>query len=257
MASTRSGRKARAERRRAPRADIKVPLKIKRARDVIVGSTKNISASGAYIMLDTFVPLNTKLNVTLLIPKAGRGQPKKVQCRGIVVRNRPERGGAAAPHYSMAIFFTDIDQRDQRALSDYVKQRMSLEEQRRLARRKGPSMRYDPGEVFSTRSPGEDGFSISSANFRVFGEQINLSKNGIRCQIDRSIPLFREIAVNLVLPRSGRARGRGEPEVLQCSAVVVGCGRIGKSDRYDMAAYFVGLSKERKKRLEDCIKKFV
>jgi c-di-GMP-binding flagellar brake protein YcgR len=128
MASTRSGRKARAERRRAPRADIKVPLKIKRARDVIVGSTKNISASGAYCMLNTFVPLNTKLNVTLLIPKAGRGQSKKVQCHGIVVRNQPEREGGAAPHYNTAIFFTDIDQRDQRVLSDYVKHRLSPEE---------------------------------------------------------------------------------------------------------------------------------
>jgi len=128
MASTRSGRKEHAERRRAPRADIKVPLKIKRATDVIVASTKNISASGAYIVLDTFVPLNTKLGVTLLIPKAGRGQLKKVHCHGIVVRNQPERKGGAAPHYSMAIFFTDIDQGDQRALSDYVKHRLSPEE---------------------------------------------------------------------------------------------------------------------------------
>ena len=259
MASTCLG-KARAERRRAPRADIKVPLKIKRASDVIEASTKNISASGAYCMLDKFVPLNTKLGVTLLMPKeerGGRGQLKKVQCHGIVVRNQPEREGGAAPHYSMAIFFTDIDQRDKRELSDYVQHRLSPEEQKRLARRGGPSMRYDPGEVFSTKSPGEKGFSISSANFRVLGEQINLSKNGIRCQTDRDIPLFREIAVNLVLPPSGKTRGRGETEALQCSAVVVGCERAPKSDRYDMAAYFVGLSKEQKERLGDCIKKFL
>jgi hypothetical protein len=157
----------------------------------------------------------------------------------------------------MAIFFTDIGQRDKRKLSDYVTHRLSPEEQKRLARRKGPTMRYDPGEVFSTRSRGEKEFSISSANFRVLGEQINLSKNGICCQTDRSIPLFREIAVNLVLPPSGKARGRGEPEALQCSAVVVGCEKIPRSDRYDMAAYFVGLSQEQKKRLEDCIEKFL
>jgi len=89
------------------------------------------------------------------------------------------------------------------------------------------------------------------------GEHINLSKNGICCQTDRNIPLFREIAVNLVLPSAKVGRGGGDPEALQCSAIVVGCEKAPKSDKYDMAAYFVGLSKEQKKRLEDCIEKFL
>ena len=260
MIPTRVSRKESAERRRAPRAAVEVPVKIKQADGVIEASTKNISTSGAYCTLNTFVPLNAELGVTLLIPgeeQSGRQQLKKLKCHGIVVRNQAERDGAAEPQYCRAICFSGIDRRDERELSDYVKRQLPLEEQKSLSRMKGADMRYDPGEVFSTKSRGERGFSVSSANFRVLGEQINLSKNGICCQTDRSIPLFREIAVNLVLPHA-KSVSRGEgAEALQCSAVVVGCEKVPKSDRYDMAAYFVGLSKEQKKRLEDCIAKFL
>lgn len=260
MIPTHASRKEDSERRRAPRAAVEVPVRIKRAHGVIEASAKNISASGAYCTLNTFVPLNAELGVTLLIPsedQSGRQQLKKLKCHGIVVRNQAEREGAAEPHYGMAICFTGIDRRDERELSDYVKHQLPLEDQKRLARMKSADMRYDPGEVFATKSRGANGFSVSSANFRVLGERINLSKNGICCQTDRNIPLFREIAVNLVLPPAKSAGREGEPEALQCSAVVVGCEKVPKSDRYDMAAYFVGLSKEQKKRLEDCIEKFL
>lgn len=260
MIPARASRKDSTERRRAPRAAVEVPIKIKGSEGVIEASTKNISASGAYCTLNTFVPLNAELGVTLLIPReeqSGRQELKKLKCHGIVVRNRAEREGAVETHYGMAICFTDIDRRDERELSDYVKHQLPPEEQRRLSRMKGADMRYDPGEVFSTKSRGDKGFSVSSANFRVLGEQINLSKNGICCQTDRSIPLFREIAVNLVLPHAKGSGKGGEPEAFQCSAVVVGCEKVPRSDRYDMAAYFVGLSKEQKKRLDDCIEKFL
>jgi hypothetical protein len=260
MIPTRASRKKSAERRRAPRAAAEVPVKIKGAGGVIEASTKDISASGAYCMLNTFVPLNAELGVTLLIPReeqSGHQQLTKVKCHGIVVRNKAEREGVDEPYYGMAICFTDLGRRDERELSDYVKHRLSPEEQKRLARMGGAALKYDPGEVFSTKSRGRKGFSVSSANFRVMGEHINLSKNGICCQTDRSIPLFREIAVNLVLPVEKGVRGGGEPEALQCSAVVVGCEKAPKSDKYDMAAYFVGLSREQKKRLEDCIEKFL
>lgn len=250
----------RAERRRAPRAAVEVPVKIKRSDGVIEASTQNISASGAYCTVDTFVPLNAKLGVTLLIPgeeQRGRTQLKRVRCHGIVVRNRTEREGDAEPHYGMAICFTDLGRREERELSKYVKHQLPPAEQKRLARVKDADVRYDPGEVFSTKSRGEKGLSVSSANFRVLGDQINLSKNGICCQTDRSIPLFREIAVNLVLPPVKRARGGGGPEALQCSAVVVGCERTPSGDSYDMAAYFIGLSREQKKRIEECIEKFL
>ncbi|MEJ2744152.1 MAG: PilZ domain-containing protein [bacterium] len=260
MIPTRASRKESAERRRAPRAAVEVPVKIKQAKGVIEASTKNISASGAYCMLNTFVPLNAELGVTLLIPReepSGQQQLKKLKCHGIVVRNEAERETAEAPHYGMAICFTDLGRRDERELKDYVKNQLPPDDRKRLARMKNVDMRYDPGEVFSTKSRGGRGFSVSSANFRVLGQQINLSKNGICCQTDRSIPLFREIAVNLVLPPTKGAGGGEEPEALQCSAVVVGCEKVPRSDRYDMAAYFVGLSKEQKKRLEDCIEKFL
>ena len=73
-----------AERRVELRADVDVPLKIKKDRNVIEAHTRNLSASGAFCTLDRFVPLNSTLDVTLLVPEApreGRPAQKKVRCR--------------------------------------------------------------------------------------------------------------------------------------------------------------------------------
>jgi hypothetical protein len=244
-----------AERRRAPRADVDLSLKIKKDKRVIEAHTQNISSSGAYCTLDKFVPLNSKLDLTLLLPeKPHKGHPaqKKVRCHGIVVRSQPEDADIVHPHYGIALFFTDLAKGDRHRLTDFVREKLPEDARKGAA---GTSGRYDPGKVFSSRSFGTKGFSVSSANFKVLGQGINLSKNGICFQTDRSIPLFREIAVNLVLPpHPAKAATKGH-EALQCSAVVVGCERVPKSGKYDMAAYFVGLTREQKERLHHCIKK--
>jgi len=232
-------------------------MEMKSGKEALAGRIRNISTSGAYCTVDKFIPLNTMLDVTLLIPESARPDGEKVKrmkCHGLVVRNQPVEGDEANQRYGMALCFANIKKKDKVELRDYVSGTLPPEEQRRVAGEKGCRTDYDPGEVFWRPDVGERGFSVSSANFRVLGTEINLSKNGIVCQTDRQIPLFREIAVNLVLPRrEGRKTNR--PEALQCSAVVVGCKKVRDGDKYDMAAYFVGLSPEQKKRLDECIKK--
>jgi|LAHU01.1.fsa_nt_gb hypothetical protein len=246
-----------AERRRELRADVDVPLKIKKDRNVIEAHTRNLSASGAFCTLDRFVPLNSTLDVTLLVPEAPRkGRPvqKKVRCHGIVVRNTPEGEGAAHPHYGIALFFTDLSASDRERLAALVHGKLHVPPPKGTL---ASAASEGAGRVFSSRCFGGKGFSVRSANFRVLGDGISLSKNGICFQADRSIPLFREIAVNLVLPPGAKARRGNAHEALQCSAVVVGCEQAADAEKYDMAAYFVGLTKEQKERLDRCIKEIL
>ncbi|MDD5557666.1 MAG: PilZ domain-containing protein [bacterium] len=245
------------ERRCAPRAEAKIPVRIGRARGIVSGRTTNISSTGAYCLSEKFIPINTELDVSLLVPARARGRRKavrKVACRGIVVRNQPEGTRPREHLYGLAIHFTDIARGGRRDLDEYVRAHLDPGERREFEGRGKRARAYEPGEVYSTGAAGRGAFRINSSNFRVFGDDLSLSKNGLCCKTDRDIPLFREIAVNLLLPPP---RGEREAEALQCSAVVVGCARIPKSGRYNLAAYFIGLSREQKARLDDCLRGIV
>ena len=241
------------ERRRAPRARAAIPLEIRKERGVIKGRTRDISSTGAYCTLPLFVPLNTELSVSLVLP-GDKKKPKRVNCHGIVVRNEPVEGGGRAGGYGMAICFTGIDSRTRREIADYVAKNLPESERRKAAAGEAVGS-YDPGRIFVSGARGEGGVFISSANFRVSGDSLDISKNGICFRTDRRIPLFREIAINLVLPAAAGRRGGPAKGTVQCSAVVVGCEKDPESERYDLAAYFIGLTKEQKERLEECIRK--
>jgi hypothetical protein len=109
------------ERRKSPRAFGNVPLKIAHEEGDIVTETVNISRSGAYCCVDRYVEPMTKMKINLLLPlkKGGRSLTKKVACGGVVVRTEPaEKKGL----YNIAIFFSDISQRDAEVISDYVEE---------------------------------------------------------------------------------------------------------------------------------------
>ena len=115
------GQRKESERRRAPRAKARIPLELKKDKGVFEAKTMNISSSGAYCTLDKFIPLNTKLGVTLLIP--GK-KLKRVTCHGIVVRNEPEGLGAKETKYGVGLFFTDLGAKDRQEISSYVKRKL-------------------------------------------------------------------------------------------------------------------------------------
>lgn len=109
------------ERRSDIRIRKNIPLKIfsKEKIDEIV-ETENISASGAYCNLDFNIPEMTKLEITLLIPRAKKMPAKKIDCEGVVVRK--ERNAAESEKaYSIAIFFNKIDKADKKFINQYVK----------------------------------------------------------------------------------------------------------------------------------------
>jgi hypothetical protein len=107
------------EKRRQPRVDNNLPLKISTDDIDLVTETKNISSSGVYCRVGKFLEPMTKLRITLMLPikKTGKTSTKKVLCGGVVVRteNIPEGDG-----FNTAIFFNDIHPRDSRVLAQFV-----------------------------------------------------------------------------------------------------------------------------------------
>jgi hypothetical protein len=107
------------EKRRHPRIENNIPLKISTEDVDLVTETKNISCSGAYCWVNKFLEPMTKMAVTLLIPfkKVGKATTKKIVCGGVVVRTENIPGGDG---FNTAIFFNDIHPRDTRFLAEYV-----------------------------------------------------------------------------------------------------------------------------------------
>lgn len=79
----------------------------------------NVSANGVYFASKAFIPLLTKLRVTLELPGEG-GATSKVSCDGVVVRTEPEKATSAAREYQVACYFTEISEADRTRLESYI-----------------------------------------------------------------------------------------------------------------------------------------
>ncbi len=107
-----------AERRRHPRLDHSLPLKISADHQDILTETTNLSCSGAFCSINRRIDPMTKLKVHLLLPLR-RGQKvenHKITCTGVVVRCQQ----VDADNFTAAIFFSDITPRDSQAISEFV-----------------------------------------------------------------------------------------------------------------------------------------
>ncbi len=114
-----TSQKSKNNRRKDPRFDNNIPVKISHEDGEVVSETLNISRSGAYCRVDRYIEPMSKWQVNLLIPlrKNGKNVTKKVCCEGVVVRTEPVPGDK---YYNIAIFFNDISQRDAENITDYV-----------------------------------------------------------------------------------------------------------------------------------------
>jgi hypothetical protein len=116
----------RTERRKHPRRETVLSLKIsKRGLDVIT-ETRNISCSGVYCRVNKPLPIMAKIGVTLLLPiqnRRNRVNTEKIRCNGVVVRSEPAIVKEADTAYqNVAIFFTDLSKKDKDRITQYVLQ---------------------------------------------------------------------------------------------------------------------------------------
>lgn len=115
----------RTERRKQPRTETKLPLKISKKGLDLITETRNISSSGVYCRVNKPLPLMSKIGLTLLLPicRKTKVNTEKVRCNGVVVRSEPTIIREADTAYqNIAIFFTDLSKKDRDMISQYVLQ---------------------------------------------------------------------------------------------------------------------------------------
>lgn len=113
----------RVERRRHLRTPERVSLDIQDAGTALSTETKNLSASGAYCTLNRFIAPMSKLQLRFELPHGARRV--KIRCTGVIVRVEPVIANAERGSYNVAIFFTELSERDRSAISRFVRERLA------------------------------------------------------------------------------------------------------------------------------------
>jgi len=106
------------ERRRHPRIEQHLPLRIAADGYDFLTTTKNISCLGAYCRLDKYIPPFTKISVRLTLPVAARKERdiSRVECQGVIVRAEDDADGG----FNIAIFFNEIADTQRKKITQYI-----------------------------------------------------------------------------------------------------------------------------------------
>lgn len=110
-----------AERRRYPRSRRGMPLLTDAGGPGVLNHVDNISANGVLCHTVKPIPLMTRMNIVLELPKPS-GQ--RIEAEGIVVRCDPEDKGD--DHFKVAILFTKLDDEAQQAIHEFVEHDLGL-----------------------------------------------------------------------------------------------------------------------------------
>ncbi len=107
------------DRRKHPRTEGNIPVKIYSDDFDVVTETKNLSRAGVYCQVDKYIEPMTKLNIHLLLSckKDGKITTKKVSCQGVIVRTESVPG---TDIFNVAIYFNEIKARDAENIADFV-----------------------------------------------------------------------------------------------------------------------------------------
>lgn len=110
------------ERRKHQRARKHLPLKIADTSFDVITETVDVSPAGIYCRVTRLLQPMSKVEVVFLLPSKNNGrQAKKIRCKGVVVRSEPIiLENTEKAHYNIAIFFTEISEKDQKTIESYV-----------------------------------------------------------------------------------------------------------------------------------------
>jgi hypothetical protein len=119
------------ERRKHRRASLEIPLDVEGAEakhKSFAAKTINLSAGGFYCKVPFFVPVLTKLRISMVVPvraASGRESDHVISCRGTVVRTEPGKPDPAVKGYEIGCFFSEIDDYDRLMIEQYLADRSS------------------------------------------------------------------------------------------------------------------------------------
>ena len=111
------------ERRKVPRIAERVAMAITDAGTELTTESQNLSTTGVYCTLDRFLAPMSKVRLDFELPNGPRSS--KVRCTGVVVRVEPIIAHASRGQFNVAIFFTELSNRDRSAITRFVRQRLS------------------------------------------------------------------------------------------------------------------------------------
>ena len=108
------------ERRKYPRLEKTIPLKVAANGYDFITTTQNVSCVGAYCHVAKYVPPFTKVMVKLTLPIIANNEriDKDLECKGVVVRSEDEKNGG----FNIAIFFNAITNSQREIISQYINQ---------------------------------------------------------------------------------------------------------------------------------------
>ena len=111
------------EKRRHPRVRDRLTLRTSSAETGSVEmSTTNLSLGGAHVVSNRYMPLMTRVEVTLhLPPDAGiESRPRPLKAEAVVVRVHPPAPSPGSRSFEMALFFSRMEPHDRTALARYL-----------------------------------------------------------------------------------------------------------------------------------------
>lgn len=118
-------RRSSMERRKRPRADARLSMRVEGAHEAdsaqIVTESQNISASGVYCTSSHYLAPLSKVALTIVLPKlpGGRGAKELIKCNGIVVRC-DSTAKKADRSYELACMFSGLDESRRRLIEEFV-----------------------------------------------------------------------------------------------------------------------------------------
>ncbi len=85
-------------------------------------STTNLSLGGAHVVTNHYMPLMTRVEVTLHLPPASgiESGPRPLKAEAVVVRVDPPGPGPESRSFDMALFFSRMEPHDRTALARYL-----------------------------------------------------------------------------------------------------------------------------------------
>jgi len=111
---------AQVERRGAVRVPARLAMEVTVGGEAAAVKSLNVNANGVYFATAKYMPVLTKLRVTLELADKDDRHSNRVACEGVVVRSEPEFEDPSVSEYSVACYFTSVSDADRETLEAYI-----------------------------------------------------------------------------------------------------------------------------------------
>jgi len=112
------------EKRKHPRIESSMLIKIQKENVTVLATTINISCSGIFCQTEMYIPIKTKVNLLFALPYYGdqKKRIEQMECCGEVVRIQLDLTDVRkVPAYNIAITFINLNEQEKKKIDNYMK----------------------------------------------------------------------------------------------------------------------------------------